>query len=231
MRKTRKETRLAARQKHRLYLVEDHPLTREGFAQLLNFEPDLHVCGQAGSAATALAEIPRAKPHLVVVDISLAGTSGIQLIKDILARHTGMAILVVSTHEELLYAERALRAGARGYIMKHEPTEEVMKAIRKVLRGGVYLSERMQDRLVGMLTGTGPAPSKSNVERLSDRELDVFRLIGKGRSTRSIAAALHLAVSTVGTYRAKIKEKLGLAGAAELMGRAVEWAHDPDAQT
>jgi DNA-binding NarL/FixJ family response regulator len=166
MRKTRKEPSLAGLQKHRLYLVEDHPLTREGFAQLLNFEPDLHVCGQAGSAATALAEIPAAKPHLVVVDISPGGTSGIQSIKEILARHTAMPVLVLSTHEELLYAERALRAGAKGYIMKTEPTKEVMKAIRKVLRGGVYLSERMQDRLVGMMAGAGPAPAKSNVERL-----------------------------------------------------------------
>ena len=152
------------------------------------------------------------------------------MIKDILARHTAMPILVVSTHEEMLYAERSLRAGAKGYIMKQEPTAEVMKAIRKVLGGGVYLSERMRDRMVERVTGGGLHPARSTVERLSDRELDVFRLIGKGRTTRGIAAGLHLAVSTVGTYRTKIKEKLGLETSAELMRRAIEWAHDRDGQ-
>jgi DNA-binding NarL/FixJ family response regulator len=229
MSKTRQTTR-AAPQRHRLYLVEDHPVTREGFARLINFEPDLYVCGQAGSATKALAEIPAAKPSLVVVDISLDGTSGIELIKNIVSRGAAPPILVLSTHDELLYAERSLRAGAKGYVMKHAPTDEVMKAIRKVLRGEVYLSERMQSRLVGMVAGGRDSTSGPNLERLSDRELEVFELIGEGRTTQSIAEALHLAVSTVGTYRAKIKEKLGLESPLELIRCAVEWVHDRDAR-
>lgn len=228
MSKARDETRLAALQKHRLYVVEDHPVTRQGFAQLINFEPDLHVCGQAGSAAQALAEIPVAKPHLVVVDISLGGTSGLQLIKDIITRDGAVPILVLSTYDETLYAERALRAGAKGYVMKHAPTEEVMKAIRRVLRGGVYLSERMQTRLVGMVAGGRPAVSASDVERLSDRELEVFTLIGQGRSTTQIGAALHVSGSTVATHRVHIKEKLELENTRELVRRAVAWVQSHD---
>ena len=219
---------MAALQKHRLYLVEDHPVTREGFAQLINFEPDLHVCGQAASASKALADIPVAKPHLVVVDISLDGTSGIELIKDIIARHTALPVLVLSTHEESLYAERALRAGAKGYVMKHEPTAEVMKAIRKVLRGGVYLSDRMQDRLVGLVAGGGPAAARSDAERLSDRELEVFTMLGQGRSTAQIGASLHVSGSTVATHRVHIMEKLKLENSRELVRRAVEWVQSQD---
>lgn len=223
MSKAREATRAAAPQKHRLYLVEDHPVTREGLARLLNFEPDLHVCGQAGSAAKALAEIPAAKPHLVVVDISLDGTSGIELIKSLVIRDAAPAILVLSTHDEVLYAERALRAGAKGYIMKHEPTDEVMKAIRKVLRGGVYLSERMQSRLVGLVAGGGSAASGSDIERLSDRELEVFTLLGMGQSTTQIGASLHVSGSTVATHRAHIMEKLQLENSRELVRRAIAW--------
>lgn len=228
MSKTREENRMAALQKHRLYLVEDHPVTREGFAQLINFEPDLHVCGQAASAAKALAEIPVAKPHLVVVDISLDRTSGIDLIKDILARHTALPVLVLSTHDETLYAERALRAGAKGYVMKHELTVEVLKAIRKVLRGGVYLSERMQERLVGLVAGGGSAASRSDVEQLSDRELEVFTFLGQGRSTAQIAASLHVSGSTVATHRVHITAKLKLENSRELVRRAVEWVQSQD---
>jgi DNA-binding NarL/FixJ family response regulator len=228
--KRRETNRLPTRQKHPIYLVEDHPVTREGLARLIDFEPDLHVCGQAGSAVRALAGIPGVKPHLVVVDISLDGTSGIELIKDIVARHPALPILVLSTHDELVYAERALRAGAKGYVMKHAPTGEVMKAIRKVLRGGVYLSERMQSRLVGLVAGGGPNASRPSLERLSDRELEVFGLIGQGRSMSGIASALHLALSTVGTYRAQIKDKLGLRSPGELMRCAVEWVQHRDSR-
>ncbi|MGD0814925.1 MAG: response regulator transcription factor [Verrucomicrobiota bacterium] len=214
---------MAAPQRRRLYLVEDHPVTREGLARLINFERDLHVCGQAGSSAQALAEIARDKPQLVLVDISLAGASGIELIKDIVARHPGLLVLVLSTHDETLYAERALRAGAKGYIMKHESTDEVMKAIRKVLSGGVYLSERMQGQLVAMVAGGGPTASGSNVERLSDRELEVFTLFGQGQSTAQISASLHISESTVATHRTHIMEKLRLENSRELLQRAVEW--------
>ena len=220
---------VARSQKCRIYLVGDHPVTREGFARLINSEPDLHVCGQAGTAAQALAEIPVAKPHLVVVDISLPGTSGLELIKDIARLDAGLPVLVLSTHDEVLYAERALRAGARAYVMKHDPTVEVMRAIRKALRGGGYLSERIEGRPVGIVAGGGSQHARSNIERLSHRELEVFALIGEARTTRTIAASLHLAVSTVGTYRAKIKAKLGLNRSTELLRCAVEWVADRDA--
>jgi DNA-binding NarL/FixJ family response regulator len=228
MSQARKLNRLGAPQRRRIYLVEDHLVTRDGLARLINFEPDLHVCGQAGSAAEALEGIARTRPQLVMMDISLAGTSGIKLIKDIVIRHAAPAVLVLSTHDESLYAERALRAGAKGYVMKHEPTDEVMKAIRKVLGGGVYLSERMQTRLVGLLTGGGPAVSASDVERLSDRELEVFTLIGQGRSTAQISVSLHMSGSTVATHRVHIIEKLGLENTRELMRRAVAWVQTHD---
>jgi DNA-binding NarL/FixJ family response regulator len=228
MSKPRLENKMAASRKHRLYLVDDHPVTRQGFAQLINFEPDLHVCGEAGSAASALAEIPAAEPHLVVVDISLDGTSGIELIKDIAARHAALPVLVLSTHDETLYAERALRAGAKGYVMKHQPTDEVLAAIRRVLRGGVYLSEQMQSRLVGMVAWGRPAASRSDVEPLSDRELEVFALLGQGQSTAQIGASLHLSGSTVATHRAHIMEKLNLDSSRELVRRAVSWVQTQD---
>jgi DNA-binding NarL/FixJ family response regulator len=216
------------KRKNRVFLVEDHPVTREGFAQLLNYQTDLQVCGQAGTAGQALTAIATLKPDLVIVDISLAGTSGIELIKDLASQDPILRILVLSTHDELLYAERALRAGARGYVMKHEPTEQVMTAIRQVLLGEVYLSERMRNRVLEKVTKGVSAVIASNVDQLSDRELQVFELIGEGRSTGQISASLHLSVSTVETYRAHIKEKLGLQNATELVQHAVEWIHTRD---
>jgi DNA-binding NarL/FixJ family response regulator len=210
-------------QKRRLLLVEDHPVTREGLAQLLNQQPDLQVCGQAGTAPEALSVAAALRPDLVLVDISLGGTSGIELIKDLASRHASLPVLVLSTHDELLYAERSLRAGAKGYVMKHEPTEQVMEAIRLVLRGGVYLSEQMHGRLLHKVARGPTVPRVSDVDQLSDRELEVFELIGEGCKTSQIAANLHLSVSTVETHRAHIKEKLKLENATELMRRAVEW--------
>jgi len=216
------------KQKDRVFLVEDHPVTREGFAQLINFQNDLQVCGQTGTAALALTEIAALSPDLVILDISLAGTSGVELIKDLTCRDPILRILVLSTHDETLYAERALRAGARGYVMKHEPTQQVMAAIRQVLGGGVYLSERMRNRLLERVAKSSSSALASDFEQLSDRELQVFQLIGEGRSTRQIGASLHLSVSTVETYRAHIKEKLRLENATELVQRAVGWVHTRD---
>ena len=203
--------------------MEDHPVTREGFAQLINFQRDLEVCGQAGIAAQALTEIAVLNPDLVIVDISLAGTSGIELVKDLVSRDSILKILVLSAHDESLYAERALRAGARGYVMKQEATEHVMAAIRHVLGGGIYLSERMRNRLLFNVVGDLSAAGALGLDRLSDRELEVFQLIGEGRTTAQIGASLHLSVSTVETYRAHIKEKLGLQNATELVQHAVDW--------
>ncbi len=215
-------------QKHRLLLVEDHPVTREGLAQLLNQQPDLQVCGQAGTAPEALTATEILHPDLVLVDISLGSTSGIELIKDLVSLNAKLPILVLSTHDELLYAERSLRAGAKGYVMKHAPTEQVMAAIRLVLRGGVYLSEQMRARLLSQVTRGSAVPHGSEVSQLSDRELEVFRLIGEGCTTAEIAASLHLSVSTVETHRAHIKLKLNLETGTELVRRAVKWVESAD---
>ena len=217
-----------AQRKDRIFLVEDHPVTREGFAQLINFQTDLQVCGQAGTAGQALTDIAALNPDLVIVDISLAGTSGIELIKDLVHLDPILKILVLSTHDESLYAERALRAGARGYVMKQEATKHVMAAIRHVLGGGVYLSERMRNHLLFNVVGGLSATVTSDLHQLSDRELEVFQLIGEGRTTAQIGASLHLSVSTVETYRAHIKEKLRLRNATELVQRAVDWIRTRD---
>ncbi len=208
-----------------VFLVEDHPVTREGFAQLINFQADLRVCGQAGSAAKALSGIESLKPDLAIVDISLAESNGIELIKQLRSRRPGMPVLVLSTHDESLYAERALRAGARGYVMKQAPTSEVMAAIRKVLAGDLWLSEAMRTKLVHKHLHGPVASAGLDVGSLSDRELEVFELIGNGQRTRRIADKLHLSVSTVETYRAHIKEKLRLGDAMELVRQAVAWVN------
>ena len=210
----------------RIFLVDDHPVTREGLARIINHEAGLVVCGVAGTAARAVAAIEQQKPDLVIIDVSLAaGASGLELIKDLATRHARLAMLVLSTHDETLYAERALRAGARGYVMKQEPIERVMQAIRKVLTGEVYLSPAMNERMLRKMTSPHPSPLASEIEQLSDRELEVFRLLGQGRGTRQIASDLHLSISTVETYRTHIKEKLRLNRAPELVRHAVEWVH------
>ena len=176
--------------KKRVFLVEDHPVTREGFAQLINYQPDLQVCGQAGTAAKAIAGIVSLRPDLAIIDISLAESNGIELIKQAKALLGTMPVLVLSTHDEALYAERALRAGARGYVMKQAPTSEVMSAIRKVLGGDLYLSEAMRTRLVHEhLHGTATIRG-TDIDNLSDRELEIFELIGHGQTTGRIAVEL-----------------------------------------
>lgn len=212
--------------KQRIFLVDDHPVTREGLARLINLEADLEVCGEASAAARAVPEIAARKPDLVIVDVSLTtGPSGLELLKDLAARHPRLRMLALSTHDEKLYAERALRAGARGYVMKQEPTESVMRAIRKILDGEVYLSPAMNERMLCKLTAPRSQPLASEIEALSDRELEVYRLLGQGLGTRQVAANLHVSVSTVETYRAHIKEKLRLGSASELVRHAVEWVH------
>lgn len=209
--------------KRRILLVEDHPVTREGFAQLLGFEPDFHVCGQAGTAQQALAAAAAAKPDLVIVDISLEGRSGIELIKELANRYPALAILVLSTHDELLYAERSLRAGAKGYIMKSARTDEILRAIRQVIAGNTYVSERMNQQLLGRLVRPSIPAVSSGIELLTDRELEVFQLLGQGCSTNQIAAALNLSVSTVATHRVHIQEKLHLDTLTALVCRAAQW--------
>jgi len=181
------------------------------------------VCGQAEDAYDAMEAIKTLKPDLVIVDISLKEKSGIEVIKDIKSRYPTLTVLILSMHDESLYAERALRAGAKGYIMKQEATEKVITAIRKVLSGQVYVSNRMAARMVGKFVGGGPDVGASEIDRLSDRELEVFCLIGQGHGTREIAEKLHLSVKTIETYRAHIKEKLNLTSAAELLRYAIRW--------
>ena len=217
---------MSAEGRTRVYLVDDHPLVREWLANLIDQQPDLAVCGEAGSAAAAMSGIGAAKPDVAVVDISLGGRSGLELIRDLKLQHPGVAVLVLSMHDEDLYAERALRAGARGYIMKREVTRNVIVAIRRVLAGGTYLSERLAAALAEKLVrGTPPAP-ESPIARLSDRELEVFRMLGRGLATRQIAASLRVSAKTVQAYAARIKEKLALSSSTELLREAIRWEEE-----
>jgi DNA-binding NarL/FixJ family response regulator len=205
-----------------IMLVDDHPVMRNGLAQLINQEPDLKVCGQFEDSAPAFAAIATLKPDLVIVDLSLKDGSGLDLVKNIKAAHPRVLILVLSMHDETLYAERVLHAGASGYIMKQAATEQVLGAIRKVLGGGIHLSEGMSSRFVHRMATGKSVTGGSVMERLSDRELEVFRLIGEGRGTRQIAQQLHLSVKTVESHRAHLKEKLNLKTATELVLLAIQ---------
>jgi DNA-binding NarL/FixJ family response regulator len=207
--------------KFRILLVDDHPILRQGLARLINEQKDLMVCGEFEEAAKALDSIEEIKPDAAIVDISLKGASGIELLKNIKIRFPSLHVLVLSMHDESLYAERALRAGASGYIMKQEATEQVLVALRRVLGGEIYLSEIMSSKLMHQLVGGKPTAG-SLLERLSDRELEIFGLIGQGRGTRQIAEQLHLSVKTVESHRAHIKEKLNLKNATELVHRAIQ---------
>jgi len=207
----------------RVFVVDDHPIVRQGLALLINREPDLVVCGEAEEAQGALAAIEEMRPDILVVDISLHGPDGIDLVKAIRTRHAGLPVLVLSMHDESIYAERALRAGANGYIMKQEATERVLIAIRRILKGEVYLSDGAASRVVKQYVRGPGAARPSPVSDLSDRELEVFRLIGEGHGTREIADALRLSVKTVETYQTHIKEKLALRNARELVQHAIEW--------
>jgi DNA-binding NarL/FixJ family response regulator len=210
--------------KHTILLIDDHPIVRQGLSQLINQEPDLHVNAEAASAREALEALEKAIPDIAIVDVSLDDRSGIELIKDLRARDPNLPILALSMHDEALYAERALRAGAKGYIMKQEATEKVMGAIRKVLAGQIYVSERMASRLLDQFVNTKPGEEESPLGRLSDRELEIFSMIGRGLGTREIANKLYLSIKTVEAHREHIKEKLKLRSGTELMRMAVQYA-------
>jgi DNA-binding NarL/FixJ family response regulator len=212
--------------KRAIFIVDDHPIVRQGLALLINRESDLAVCGDAEEAGSALKRIEELKPDLIVVDISLNGPDGLDLLKDLRARDANLPVLILSMLDESLYAERALRAGARGYIMKQEATERVLVAIRRILDGEIYVSERMGNRMLHQFVGVGQVEQRSPIANLTDRELEVFRLIGEGRGTRQIAEELHISVKTVESYQAHIKEKLTLKNARELVQRAIQWVAD-----
>ncbi len=198
-------------------------MMRQGLAQLINHEPDLLACGEANTVAEALKRINAAKPDLVLADISLPDRNGLELIKDVQALHPGLPVLVVSMHDESLYAERVLRAGGRGYIMKQEGGKMLMRAMRQVLSGRVYVSEKMSAKILEIFSGHRTEVTQSPVERLSDREFEVFQLVGQGRGTREIAGHLHLSVKTVEVHRANIKHKLELKRGTDLVRYAIRW--------
>ncbi|MDB6121679.1 MAG: Two component transcriptional regulator, LuxR family [Pedosphaera sp.] len=210
-------------EKSRILIVDDHPLFREGLRQMIDRNPELIVCGEAADAVEALQGIEELKPDLVLVDISLGGASGIDLIKNIKIKYDELPVLVVSMHDESLYAERALRAGAMGYVMKHEPAKTVKAAICKVLGGDIHLSERMSTSMLSkLMRGKGEKPV-SALETLSDRELEVFKMLGQGKGTRQIAEELDLSIATINSFRARIKEKLNLRTSTEVMLHAIQW--------
>jgi DNA-binding NarL/FixJ family response regulator len=209
--------------KTRILIVDDHPMMRQGLAQLIGAESDLAVCGEAENAGAALDAIGALKPDLVLADISLPGKNGLELIKDFQAMQPGLPVLVISMHDESLYAERVLRAGGRGYIMKQEGGKKLMQAIRQVLEGKIYVSEKMSADILEMFSGRRAGAESSPLEKLTDREFEIFQLIGQGQGTKEIAEKLHLSVKTVDVHRANIKGKLKLQNAAELIRFAVRW--------
>jgi DNA-binding NarL/FixJ family response regulator len=218
-----KKASTPSQRKNSILIVDDHPIVRKGLSQLIDREPDLAVCGEAENAQGAMECLRTTTPDLAIVDISLGGVDGIELIKRIKSRYPDLPVLVVSMHDESLFAERALRVGARGYIMKQEAIEKVLEAVRRVLRGELYVSERVSENIVRKFIHGKAEPVNSPIEVLSDRELEVFQLIGQGLGTRRIAEELRLSVKTVESYRANIKDKLKLRDAVELMKHAVQW--------
>ena len=208
----------------RILIVDDHPVFVRGISQLIEGESGLQICGHAVSAPQALSQIEKLEPDLLLVDITIHGTNGIELMKSIKNIRPGLPALFLSMHDEGIYAERALRAGAKGYVMKAAPLEKVLEAIYRVLDGGIYLSEAISEQLLNtFLNGRNEKAGSTAIARLSDREMEVFRALGEGRSTREIADALHLSVKTVETHRAHIKDKLKIGTATDLIRAATEW--------
>jgi DNA-binding NarL/FixJ family response regulator len=209
--------------KKSIFIVDDHPVVRQGLALLINRESDLAVSGDAEEANSALRGIEELRPDLIVLDISLSGPDGLDLLKTIRARDSNLPVLILSMLDEMLYAERALSAGANGYIMKQEATERVLIAIRRILAGQIYVSDRMSNRMLHRFVGGNQVAEQSPIACLTDRELEVFRLIGEGHGTRQIAEELCISVKTVESYQAHIKDKLSLKNGRELVQRAIQW--------
>ncbi|MGC4073660.1 MAG: response regulator transcription factor [Nibricoccus sp.] len=212
--------------KTRIFIVDDHPLLRRGLAELINREPDMAFCGEAEDSPSAIKAISQIKPDLVIVDISLKGYNGIELIKNIKAFDSKIQILVLSMHDESIYAMRVLKAGAKAYVMKQEVVDKVMEAVRRIRAGKVFVSERVASRMLDqVVVGGDPAPD-SPVDLLSDRELEIVNMIGSGLPTREIAAKLHISIKTVESHRARIKEKLNLQNAIQLVQFCVRWVEE-----
>jgi DNA-binding NarL/FixJ family response regulator len=210
-------------EKKKVFVVDDHAVLRRGLAQLVAQEPDLVICGEAADARAALEGMEKTRPDVAVVDVSLPDASGIELIKDIKVRWPKLPVLVLSMYDESFYAERVLRAGASGYVTKGEASEKVIEGIRQILRGEPYVSEKVASRMICKFVKGVPGSKDFSIDALSDREFEVFELIGQGLQTRQIAARLHLSVKTIDTHRENIKRKLGLSKAPELLQRAIQW--------
>jgi DNA-binding NarL/FixJ family response regulator len=222
MAETAKSQGAARARKKTVFVVDDHPLLRQGLALLINREQDLMVCGEAEEAQAAMRAIATKKPDILIADISLNGPDGLDLLKNLRTLYPDLPVLILSMHDESIYAERALRARANGYIMKQEATEKVLVAIRRILSGEIYLSDRMANKLLHQYISGSAMDMRSRLSTLSDRELEVFRLIGEARSTRQIAEKLHLSIKTVETYQAHIKDKLTLRTGRELVQHAIQ---------
>lgn len=215
--------------KRRVLIVDDHPVFRHGITALINAEADLVVCGEASSSPAALDAMRKLQPDIALLDISLPGSNGIELIKLMKAEHPKLPLLILSMHDESLYALRALKAGALGYVMKAEALTHVLDALRKALKGEIYVSPRLSERLIFQAIQSTDGHARSPVDRLSDREVEVLAMLGRGLSTKKIAAELHLSVKTIETHRGHIKEKLGLRDSSEMVRFAIDWAaHNKD---
>lgn len=215
--------RKEAQVKFRLLLVDDHPVVLDGYRLMLNSQPDLEVCSAADNEVDALAAVAREHPDLVVIDLKMPGRGGLNLIKDLVVLHPGLKILVCSMHDEMLYAERALRAGAKGYLTKDSSGPVMLAAIRRVLGGEIYVSERLAAHLLDAFASARPRGSSSPLEKLSDREFEVFLLFGEGKTAKEIAGQLNLSPKTVSVHRDHIKEKMDFATSAEMIRQAVRW--------
>lgn len=214
--------------KKKVLIVDDHPITRQGMRMLIDQQPDFTVCGEADNAAYAMELATRLKPDLAIVDITLRTANGIELTKNLKAHSPDLLILIVSMHDEELFAERALRAGAKGYLMKHEASDQVTSALRRIVSGDIYVSERVQARMLSRMVNNRTGEVVSPVESLSDREMEVFQLLGNGYSTRQIAERLNLSVKTIDSYREHLKLKLNLESGADLIRYAIQWVKSQD---
>ena len=221
---TMKKSPSTAEMRSRVLIVDDHPMMRYGIVRLIEQEPDLVVCGEAENASRALAAVRALKPQVILADLTMPGGEGLEFIKDVRSLHPEIAVLVVSMHDEALYAERALRAGARGYIMKNEGGEKLVEAIRQVLQGKTYVSENMSGKVLEIFSGRRRRTDDTTIGKLTDREFEVFRLLGQGLTTREIGQQLRLGTKTVETHRLHIREKLGLKSGPALIKYAVRWA-------
>jgi DNA-binding NarL/FixJ family response regulator len=223
---------MTQRQRHstkkKIFIVDDHPIVREGLTTIINHDKDFEVCGEADEPQEALKAVSELRPDVVIVDITLKHSDGIELTKSLKARYPTLPVIILSIHDEFTYAERALRAGARGYLMKEVASDKITAAIRTVLAGEIYVSSTMARRILRTLAGGRVDAMIAPTDGLSDRELEIFRLIGQGYKPSKIAQSMHLSVKTVETYRARIKEKLNLADADELLRYAIQWVNSAD---